>query len=178
MTIDDIGAIVRKDNSKRVLRFPRLSDEELALLKQTAQKLKVTYDGQPTIPGLIKEIARGRLVVTNALELSENHDAVSHNSLVDLDIEVISDANGVMVLIAKKICDVQGNIFYAHADGKRPKKNISIGLAIDEELHLVNLIKMIKSIKFSDISKFNNSEQLVRLAIDLNQHYSDLGTDE
>jgi uncharacterized protein with ACT and thioredoxin-like domain len=178
MTIDDTGATIKKNSSKRSARVPHLSDEEWTRLELLAKRLKVIHDGKPSIPGLIREIARGRFVVSSALELLERHDDISHDSLIELDIEVISDANGVMALIAKKISDVQGNIYFAKTEEQKHRKIIKIKLLVNEELYLLDLIKAIKDIKFSDIVEFNNSEQLIRVAISLSQHYYDLGINE
>lgn len=154
-----------EDNTVRV-RKVRLSAQDDQELEKIAKRYSCTYNRSPSLSKLLSRIASGHLSVSRS-ELPLAKRTVSTVPLIELEIEVLSNLNGTLAEIAKRIGDCNGNIYRASAVEKSRNSNIKIALFIPKLLskdsNLKKLVKSLYEITVEHVWKFNEKEKLETL---------------
>jgi hypothetical protein len=161
----------REESDKVQIRRVRVSDEANRVLEQIAKKYGCTYKGRLSISGLLSQIADGRLQVSRPdlaivqqtrpdLPILEKNEKPP---LLKLEIEVLSNLNGTIAEITKKIRDVDGNIYRARAVENSKNSHIQMAISIPQKCSLTELIRSFYEITIKDILKFNEEDKLEKL---------------
>lgn len=135
-----------------------LDKDVIDKIERTAKRYGCLHGNKPSVTKLLEKIADGRLSIISSLEL-----VTSHEPLIELDIEVLSDSNGILSLISEKISLLGGNIYFAKADQRRMQSVVKMIFSMQDKSHFVPLLKSIQEITFNDIKKYNNDKQQVKI---------------
>lgn len=145
-------------NKVRVRRV-KISDQTERTLLQLAEKYNCIYNGRLSISKLLSQIAEGHLKISKTEPTVVKYKSFSV-PLIELEIEILSNLNGTLAEIAKRIADAQGNIYRARAIENIKNTNIKIELSIPKNSSLIQLIKSLYEIKIRDVIKFNDGRNL------------------
>lgn len=130
-------------------------------LEYIAKEFDCTERGRASIKQLLEDIATGRLSLSKKVNVEESKEegfqilGLGDENLIELTLNVISDLNGTIALITRKIKEQGGNIYQAIAEESTDMITVIFSLKKSE----ANLIKNISNIKFGDVLKFNGIEK-------------------
>lgn len=157
-------------NDTIVKRVTLNKSDELAL-KKIAEKHGCIYNKKLSISRLLYEIASGRLEITSK-QSSAIKSKYPNEPLIELDIEVLSNLNGILAEITRKISDFNGNIYRAEAVENSINSHIKIDLSVPKSESLKILAKSLCDITIEKVIHFNTKDKLENLlkALDESQY--------
>jgi predicted regulator of amino acid metabolism with ACT domain len=139
-------------------RRVKLSPEINQQIESIAKRYNCMYGDKPNLSELLQQIGDGRLNVVR-----QSLSAISPHPLIELEIEVLSDMNGILAEISGRIAKCRGNIYQAKADQHRFHRSIKVAVFIPDTTNLPRLIKDLREITFEDLQKFNTHKQQLQV---------------
>lgn len=150
-----MSEVSSQKSSRPHLKGIKVSTETHARLEEIAKANKCTYGKEASIPNLLNQISDGRLQVSKLKNVYTSSDSV-----VELEIDVIIDCNGVMKEISEKILKYKGNIHKAEAKQYNLKSSVNIALTIPSKTNLPQLARDLRKITFENVIKYNTEQQI------------------
>lgn len=153
------------------VRRVKISERDEQALKQIAERYGCIYNKKLSISSLLSQIADGRLKISKP-ELSFIKNKASNIPLVELEIEVLSNLNGILAEISAKISKFEGNIYKSKAVEHSKNSHIKMAISIPQSHNLAEIVKSLYSITIENVLEFNKEDKLEKLLeiIDINQY--------